>query len=337
MSKIIVYITTIVTIIFFGACNNEEFLPETEVETGRTISLTASMPEESPVTRVDLDKDGKNIELTWKVNDQIQIVFAQGGVPVFAQAVYVTSTSNGGKTANFSIKLPEEITTETFDLYGVYGGNGLLPEDLTIAVLPRNPYNANSLNIGPSSVESRKDVVLYFSYKNIPVNSPQTSVKFKHLGSLFSVVIDDANSTMYDYLASQDLRQIRLTGVNNENQKWAFNSIACGQRFNMASEKFIDYDNSSNYIYYNLSSINFSDGLITVWGWYPMPGKVWPELKLELTDSSGTKSISTVNRKPAKGIAPVAGKSYYFYVTHDNATAPNRKFYFSDAAFNVLP
>lgn len=336
MSKIIVYITTIVTIIFWGACNNEEFLPETEVETVRTIELTASMPEEDPVTRVDLDKDGKNIELTWKVNDEIQIVFIQKGVPVSAESVYVNSTSNGGKTANFSIKLPKEITTGTFDLYGVYGGNGLLPEDPTIAVLPRNPYNANSLNIGPSSVESRKDVVLYFSYKNIPVNSPQTSVQFKHLGSLFSIVIDDTNANMADYLSSQDISQIHLIGVNNENQKWAFNSIACGQRFNLVTEKFVDYGNSNNYIYYKLSPINFTDGLITVWGWYPMPGKIWPELKLEFTNSRGSNSILTVNSKLAKGIAPVAGKSYYFYVTHDNAPAPNRKFYFSDAAFNVL-
>ncbi len=336
MRNKIVYFTIIATIIFLGACSNE-LLPENEIETGYTISLIASMPEEEPTTRVDLNKNERNIELTWKVNDEIQIVFVQEGVPVSTQSVYVTNIFNAGKRASFSINLPKEITTGTYDFYGVYGGNGLLPENPTIALLPRNPYNASSLNIGPSSIESRKDVVLYFSYKNVPVNTPPTSVSFKHLGSLFSVVVDDPNSTMAEYLISQNVSQIRLTGVNNEDKKWAFNSIACGQRFNLATEKFVDYGNSNNYIYFNLFPINFSEELITVWGWYPMPGKVWPELKLEFTNANGSNSISTINSQPAKTIAPVAGKSYYFYVTHDNAPAPERKFYFSDAAFNRLP
>ncbi|MGV8964551.1 MAG: hypothetical protein ACOH2V_14385, partial [Candidatus Saccharimonadaceae bacterium] len=167
MRNKIFYSITIATILLFGSCNNELSIPETEIESPRTISLTASMPEDEPTTRVDLNKIEKNIELTWNVNDEIQVVFVQGANKLKQKAL-VNSTSLDKKTAYFDINIPSLLTTGTYDLYGVYGGNGLSDENPTNAILPRGPFNANSLNIGNSSIESRKDVMLFFSYKNIP-------------------------------------------------------------------------------------------------------------------------------------------------------------------------
>ncbi len=332
----ILYFTTITSLFLFLSCSNEGSPAETQIDSGHKISLTASMPEDEPTTRVDLNKNEKNIELTWKVNDEIQIVFVQGSNKL-KQRVIVNRTSVDKKTAYFDINIPETLKTGTYDFYGVYGGNGLADDNFTNAILPRNPYNANSLNIGNSSIQSRKDVVLYFSYKNIPVGSPQTSVVFKHLGSLFSIDINVINPTIANFLSTLKINQVRLIGVNNNDKKWAFNSIACGQIFDLVNKKFYWLENASNYINFNLSTPDNSDGVISIWGWYPMIGKDWPELELEFINSKGETVITSINRKEAKKTAPVAGKTYYFYIAHDNTPPPATNFYFSNAAFNSMP
>ena len=336
MKNKILYFSLIATILLFNSCSNEDSLSGIEIESGRKISITASMPEGEPTTRVDLNQNSKNIELIWKVNDEIEVLFVQGPNRL-KQKVIVTSTSPDKKTAYFDIIIPAALKTGTYDFYGVYGGNGLLETDPTIAIMPRGPYNANSLNIGSSSIQSRKDVVLFFSYKNIPATSPQKSVDFKHLGSLFNISINDFNPTIASFLASQDINQIRLVGVNNNDKNWAFNSIFCGQYFDMVNNKFLYQENSSNYIYFNPITPGLSGGILNLWGWYPMVGKVWPELKLVMTNSKEEAVIISTNSKLAKTTAPVAGKTYHFYIAHDNTPPPATKFYFSNDTFTALP
>ncbi len=335
MRIIIKYFTTIATILFLGSCSNDGFLHETENESRRTISLTAFMPEGEPSTRVDLNQIGKNIELTWKVNDEIQIVFVQGSNKL-KQVVFVTSTSIDKKTAYFDIDIPKALTTGKYDFYGVYGGNGLSDSNPTNAILPRTPFRAITLNSDPSSVQSRKDVVLYFSYKNLSASSPQTSVAFKHLGSLFGIVINDINPTISDFLIAQNLNEIRLVGINNDDKKWAFNSIICGQIYDLESETYPNIGSASNYISFMPTEPDIS-GNMTLWGWYPMTGKLWPELKLEITNSMGATFITSINSKEAKATAPIIGKTYYFYLAHDNTPPPATNFYFSNSAFKLLP
>lgn len=336
MRNIILYFTIIAAIMLYSACSNDTLLTETEIEPGRTISFAASMPENEPLTRVDLNQNGKNIELSWKKGDEIQIVFVQGQNKS-KQKVLVTSTSPDKKTAYFDIKIPQELKTGTYDFYGVYGGNGLADDNFTNAILPRGPFEANSLNIGTSSVQSRKDVMLYFSYKKIPAASPLTSVEFKHLGSLFNVTLNDINPTIAGFLGTLSISQIRLEGVNNNDKNWAFNSIKCGQIFDLVDKNFSWLENANNYIYFNPKTPAFTEGIIDLWGWYPMIGKFWPELKLVMTKSDGTVLITSTNSLAAKSTAPVAGKTYHFYVVHDNAPPPATKFYFSNAALTPIP
>ena len=81
MRKKILYFTTVIAMVLFAACSNEDALPE---NTGRTLSLTASMPEEGatqgepsasasvkdePDTRVSLELGTDKTVVKWELND----------------------------------------------------------------------------------------------------------------------------------------------------------------------------------------------------------------------------------------------------------------------------
>src|SRR5690554_2020787 len=131
---------------------------------GRTLSITASMPADgqqvSKTTRIALDqKENRDISLSWEAGDIIHLVLVQGGNKITQDiTVKAEDISSNGKSVDFDIILPQEIDNNSFDLYGVYGGGGLSPDDPTIAVLPSNPGKAESL----ASLQERKDVMLTF-------------------------------------------------------------------------------------------------------------------------------------------------------------------------------
>ena len=61
MRKNILYLMTIAIIMLFGACSNDILFNENDngLSSGKkgTISITASMPDENPTTRVSLEQD----------------------------------------------------------------------------------------------------------------------------------------------------------------------------------------------------------------------------------------------------------------------------------------
>ncbi len=307
MRKNIIYFTIIATILLFGACNNEDLLPEANTETGRTLSLTASMPNE-PTTRVDLTQDGKNIKLTWKLGDQIHLAYVQGTNKADT-TVTVDSISNGGKNAHFDIPIPDGATGQ-FDVYGVYGLEGI---DITgtnpLAKLPNFAETAGSL----ASVQNREDVMLYFELK-MQTTDTEASITFKHLGSLFSITINNINQDNIAFLIQSGITVSRLAGVDGDNN-WAYNSGDGGLSYDLVNKEFLNPESASNYLSFNLLNTSPIDDKITVWGWYPMTGKVWPELQLLMTKEDGTVVITSNNSKPAKPNAPIAGMSYHFYAT----------------------
>lgn len=310
MRKIIFNLTSIAVILFFGACSNQdEVLTDNNNEPVRTLSLTASMPESDPQTRVELNRNGKNIELTWVVGDVINLAYVQNGITRTSTAT-VASVSNGGKTADFgAITLPTDITAGVFDVYGVYGGGGITPNS-TNAILTTNPGTAYSLN----HVESRRDVMLYFASENyITDNDATASVSFQHLGSLFSITLKN-NCT--DNL---NLKEARLQGITAGNENWAYNAGTGGNSFNLVNGTFDTTAPLGNFISFitDTSVLPAGGSEMTFWAWYPLlPNNNWPELKLVLENSSG-ELLTSVNSKPARQTPAVAGKNYHLYAEYD--------------------
>lgn len=336
--------------ILLSACNNEEVFqvskPEFNLEEGRTISLTATMPEDGPNTRVSLTKEESNtIALKWEVDDELELVFVQGENKIKSVVTVATITENG-KKAHFIFDLPIEITAGNFDLYGIYGGGqpnlsldiglpGIDASDISVrslsddnptdVILPKNPGNATSLE----HVEIRNDVMLYFRSENINQSNSQISVNFKHLGSLFSINLKNSGSTSLD-----DLQEVRLLGINNTgNTNWAYNSGEGGQIYDLVSKMFQDITSGGNYISFKASENSLASGeIMTFWGWYPpLPDLNWPELKLEVRSSSSLLATS-LNSKPARDLPTDAGKSYYFYAALDGG-----KLEFTDETFATTP
>ena len=335
----------IAIIMFLGACSNEalfnqndkELSPEINPNTGRTLSLTATMPGDNPTTRVALtQEDDLAITLTWEEGDELQLVFVQGEIKI-KKTVTVDNISDGGVKAQFDIELPTEITGN-FDLYGVYGGDQpslILDVDLpkvasravgsednpTDVILPKNSGMVTSLK----DLETKENVMLYFENKGIEITDSEVLVEFKHLGSIFSITLKNTGVPKIENIA-----EVRLVGIDNVgNTNWAYNSEVGGQIYDLVSGKFQNIETAGNYISFKADESTLEGGeSITFWGWYPpLPGVVWPKLKLELRNASGAVLKTSANSKLARTEAPVAGKYYYlnaiwdsFYLKFANVT-----------------
>ncbi len=294
----------ILLIVLFNSCNSEEKLIETTQETDRVITLTAAMPPEVIIPRVGLEqKEDKSIVLTWEADDQLQLAYVQKGTKI-KKTVSIKNISDDGKKAEFDIILPSDINSESFDLFGVYGGGGLSDTNLTNVILPENAGSARSLE----EVKERKDVMLYFELKEIDANNPKASVTFKHLGSLFSISLKNTGLTTIN-----NFTQLRLEGVDGDDN-WAFNSGIGGEVFDLETGKFLNSESGINYISFNAKDKNILSGeTVNFWSWYPaLSDKNWPALVMSVMNNDN-EIATTQNSKPARTEPTIAGKSYYFY------------------------
>ena len=304
MRKTTLSILAIIIMAFLGACNTEDDLFVKNPEQTRKLTLTASMPDDDPTTRVALEKkDNNTIALTWETNDELQLLFVQNDFKK-KTTVKVKSITEEGKKAQFDIVLPTEINDGTFTLYGIYGGGGLDDTNPAIVTLPANPGDATSL----ADVQTRKDVILYFESANIDATNPKAAVSFQHLGSLFNITLKNTATSNLE-----NIKGARLVGVGGDGN-WAYNNNAGAQTYNLLTGEFENKGTAGNYISFaTTSSTLAANDEISFWGWYPpLPDKNWPELKLELWDET-TANYTTANNKAARGKSTAAGKAYYFY------------------------
>lgn len=324
MKKKTLPIVAIIIMAFLGACNTEDDLLVNNPEQTRTLTLTASMPDDEPTTRIALEKkDDNTIGLKWEETDELQLLFVQGEFKK-KSTVTVKNISENGKSAQFDIVLPTEIVDGTFNLYGVYGGGGLDNENPTNVILPANPGNATSLaENDDNSVQRRKDLILYFESANIDVANPKATVSFQHLGSLFNITLKNKVSTPL-----VNIKEVRLVGVGGDGL-WAYNNNEGAQSYNLITGEFENQGTAGNYISFATTSNTLAaNGELTFWGWYPpLPNKNWPELKLELWNETTVTSTS-INSKPARSSSTAAGKAFYFYAIWNGS-----KISFTDSSF----
>ena len=327
MRKIVLQFTTIAIILLLSACSNDEIIEKNDNnpahQTGRTLSLTATIPGENsdnPTTRVGLEqKEDKSIDLTWEDGDELQLAFVQGETKIKGIA-RVKNITDGGKKAQFDIVIPDGVTDGSFDLYGVYGGSGLDDADPTKVILPTNPGSPTSL----ASVKERKDVMLHFASKAIQTASPQASVVFKHLGSLFSITLKNSSSN--------DINGLNAAALFGADKGWAFNAEGGGETYDLVKGEFMNTEVLGNALLFTPEKNTLPSGeSITFWGWYPpLPNIEWPRLSL-LLQMQGSFVMSS-NTKPARTEPTAAGKSYYFFAAFDGKTLG-----FTDDSFIIPP
>ena len=158
MRKNILAFAAIAIMVFFGACSKEEVTEIEPKETERTISLTASMPEDDPATRVTLTPDGLAIKLHWEVGDPVTFLFVQGATVNEDLSTTISSIANEGKKAYFTIVKPWNIDFDKpFTLYGVYGGGDIKDSKVTLSA---QAWNSGKL----ANIETNNNVMLYFKH-----------------------------------------------------------------------------------------------------------------------------------------------------------------------------
>lgn len=298
-------------LLFVAGCEKESLLghqpeknPGTPAVVNRTLTLSAEMPNNGPTTRIALTQEGKRINMAWESGDELQLCFVQGETKVKGTVV-VSNISPDGKKASFNISIPNEIVEGTFDLYGVYGGLGLSEIDPRIALLP-SIGGAGSL----SALSEREDAMLIFSSTGIQTSDPQVSVTFRHLGSLFCITLK--NKSMMDIT---DMASMRLTSTTGG---WAYN-FSGGGEYDLVNDAFQGTGSAGNYLPFNAPVDNLASGdSVSFWAWFPpLPTAIFPKLKLEMRNGSGSLFAESDNRKPARTSALSVGKSYYFYAMWD--------------------
>lgn len=315
MKKLIDYLLIFAALIVIGGgCECEEISPVGEDERNvseeqmRTFSLTASMPEESGSTRIAFSQEGKSVALTWEEGDQLDLLFVQGNTQV-KQTVPVSNISADGKKAGFAFTLPDVIEDDgTFDLYGVYGGGGLSVSNPSLAVLPMITGSAPSL----TSLAAGKNFMMVFSQTGLSTASPQASVTFRHLGSLFCLTLKNLRGTSLVNLGS-----VTLSSSDNG---WAYNSGTTQRYYNLVGDSLQESGTAGSFItLYGDGNVATNDTL-DFWGWYPtLPDVNWPALTLKLYDKNNTLLETSSNVKPARTSPTAPGNSYHFYAAWNDA------------------
>lgn len=300
MKKNFKFLILSVLVLLFLGCKDEIIV---DVDTSKTdlssssFVLTTSMPANG--TRVALTPDGKNVGLTWEEGDEIQLVFVQAEKKV-KQVVQVENISTDGKSATFGVNVPEDFTDGVFELYGIYGGGGLDNSNPTLALLPTNSSDGSL-----ESIQNNEDVMLYFAQEDIEVDAPSATVVFKHLGSLFTITLQNTS------ISPLSLSEIRLI---SDAAGWAFNYGSGGGGYDLVNEEFTNVVSASgNYLSFSSPDATLSAGeSIVIRGWYPPRNDVnWPELKLELRNGLSSIAISE-NSKPARTASTPSGKNFHF-------------------------
>lgn len=276
---------------------------------GKTISVNASMPGENTSTRMALVQDELNINLTWEEGDQIHLVFKDGDITV-QDIVTIETVSNNGRRAEFTVEIPEEIilndATSTFDLYGIYGNVSLSDTEgeESYAVLTTDPWSGTL-----TQVQQNEVTLTRFAETGINKVTPQISVNFQHVGSLFKILIE--NTGTIDFTG--------ITGVElfSETPMFAYQNASSveGAKYDLITGEFVSGTIFSNTIPFVYGGTLFSGDVLELWGWYsPSQNEedIWPAINLRVNYGEDLEYITFVP-KPARTATTDIGKAYHFF------------------------
>lgn len=298
-----------------AGCSRESFVDEPKTDDDpSSITLTASMPDEGPQTRMSLDRDNLNVKLKWEAGDQLQLCLKYGD-QYQKQVKTVFNISEDGKTASFSVDLPAG-AYDTFDLYGVYGGGGLSDSDPTKAILPSA---ASSTSGSLDDLKTNKVVMLTFAKTGIVRAAPNLSVDLNHLGSLFCIQLGNVSTTSWNNIKKVKLSAISSIGAHNNTGSAAFD---------LTTNTFSGTTSGNELTFELPSATNLASGTVQeFWGWYPpVSGQNWPEISLKVIDGSGSELKTSTNTKPARASATPAGKAFYFQALYDETNVQFQSF-----------
>src|SRR5690554_7601456 len=196
MNRKFMFFLTTLLLIFVGCSEEVLKIDEPTGENAkRTIKVIANVDDNDIGTRVAMQQNGLDLNLTWEVGDVIWLVFYDGENFVHSNTT-VTAVTNNGKRAEFEVDVPEGSEADTFDLYGYYGG-GPLSGEMGIVDLPAGPWGGSL-----PALEGADLVMLRFAATGLDMESPEISVTFQHVGSLFKIFLENISTTTLQDITS---------------------------------------------------------------------------------------------------------------------------------------
>lgn len=312
-------------IIFAGCTDKELETPTPEAGAGKLV-LTASVPTESSQTRVSItpDLDSKNIIVTWKEYDMFQFYFKQGATlyPPTSIQLAPEDITNGGKSANFTIDVPQGIDHQApYTVYAIHGSNSRFDANGDVIV-----------NISPVGFKA------FYQLDNIPIigqvevaaGASIGIINFEHLGMLQCLYMFNGSAEGFTCIPS-------LGPASSSGTDWYYTaSYGIVPYYNLRTES-VQNENEQ------LPPPQFPEfGEITIpqyslgqlFQWVMPKSNPAPEIVLNAQPPMGAPPIVSVNSKPARTTAMQIGKAYYLYALWDGTSL-----YFTDDTFtpSVVP
>ena len=237
------------------------------------------MPGESN-TRVALDQDETTgVKLEWKAGDKIYLMF-DDGTNKGRNTVTLAESNINGKKATFDINIPSSITGETFTLYGVHGGGGFVYEEDETNFELKLPTASETIGAGLDSLSKYDAVMIKFKEENINTATPQVSVMFEHIGSLFKVVL--TNNTAFNTTGHLVVNLVADSSIS------VYQPDEEGATFNPVNEEFTGLVTKNTLpLADGTFDVNLNNGdKVEFWGWYiPQEGEICPEFKVNVKSS----------------------------------------------------
>jgi uncharacterized protein (TIGR02145 family) len=287
----------------------QENLPEPQ-PAGKTLTISATLAAETddPNTRISLEQEHLKIKPRWEEGDHIGLCVVANG-QAYTQTVNVVIDQKNNKKASFTFTLPTGDYSK-FDLYGLYGGDGF-QENSTLVKLPDNPVADTEEGI-------KGAMVLTFAKKNIDVSSPDFSVNFSHLGSVFKILV--SNTDAVNFTTISGISRAVLASNSADPLGLHVNTDKSSGRYNVATGDFTETTSIAELSFVLPGTIDLKPGTSQeFWGWFiPKEGTNWPDLKLKLLDASDNLLLTTTDIKAAKPSPPVSGKAYHFLTEYNN-------------------
>lgn len=285
-----------------AGCTDKELAsnePTPDVE-GRKLVLTASVPSESPETRLSLEPEigTKNIIVKWRAGDVIYFFFEQGATLKEGTDVTLTqqAISPNGKKATFTVHVPTEIDpNEDFTLYALHGAPYIF--DAT-----NHHINVNVSPIGFSLLTALNNVPVSGEVAATPPLGPIT-INFKHLGVLQS--LNFKNTSGADFTITPT-----LTNEGGTTWYYTYSGGTTAPHYDLIGKQIVDATVTPS----GAGTVNIPTGSTVQLAQWVMPKAVdTPEIKLNALASGGTTYVS-YNSKPARSSTMQKGKAYHLYV-----------------------
>ncbi|MBF6628487.1 MAG: LamG domain-containing protein [Proteiniphilum sp.] len=270
-------------LLLLSGCSNPEIVeePQPEQPEPHTLLIKVLMPDEGgtkSTTRLALSEtEVGSISVKWKAGDKINLCFVSGDGTTIKTVndVAATNISSDGKSADFSLAIPEGISG-TFNLYGVYGAS-FSPADSKTVI-----FSAPAGSTAGTTLPDIEPVsVMRFEAEAITGTST-LQVNFDHIGSIFSVWI--YNDTASPVVVGKITLSSAGKGYN-----WLRNSS--GQAtFDIADNSFINANAGTELVYSPPAGSTIAAGAsLKLYRW------VVPGNEIDPSDTSQLMDIKDIN------------------------------------------